>query len=222
MVASLRFTFDGERRPANQTGERERAPKYPFFPRYMGPGFFPYPPPPREVIYQEKVVPQEDDQEKGVGQEHITKGGAAAVEVSLEKDKVLEQKVTEVKLEIVSPQEIPGQDTGSPTQDKKVVFNVSERLISNLNTAETGLNSFRVQVDAAKELLDDIIFKLDSFMQILEIIRSNEDRRLSGPRVQAAYQKTAKDAVDELLELLQTPAMQSVLRQLLLGLMAKR
>jgi hypothetical protein len=99
---------------------------------------------------------------------------------------------------------------------------VSEKLIGKLESVENGITGIRGHVDTAKVLFDDVIFKLESFMQILDIVRANEEKRLQGPQVQVSSTKTTKDTVDEILEMLQTPAIQGFLRQILVSLLVKR
>ncbi len=96
---------------------------------------------------------------------------------------------------------------------------VSEVLITKLETAESGLNSIRGQVDLAKAFFDDLLYKMESAIQIIEIIKMNEERKHINSAAQVTDQKTEKDTVDDLLELLQTPALQGVLRQLLVSIL---
>ena len=99
---------------------------------------------------------------------------------------------------------------------------ISELLISRLSTAETGLVSVKTRVDLAKEFLDDMIYKFDSLSQIMEIVRANEERRAGGVQVASLTSKETKDNIDEFLELLQTPALQGIIRQFLLGISSSK
>ena len=73
-----------------------------------------------------------------------------------------------------------------------------------------------------KPVIDDLMYKLESFIQILDIIKANERRRLSGTQAETASFKISKDSVDEILELLEGPVFQNVLRQFLVGVLVKK
>lgn len=114
----------------------------------------------------------------------------------------------------------PGQ-TGKDSADP--AFNLSALLINRLDAWEAGLQKTSGQMDTVKTVLDEIIFKLDSFLQILQIIHANEEKRLLGPQATVApAPKESKDSIDELLELLHTPALQGVIRQMLVGMLVKK
>lgn len=99
---------------------------------------------------------------------------------------------------------------------------ISELLISRLSTAETGLVSVKAKVDLAREFLDDMIYKFDSLSQIMDIVRANEERRAGGVQVASLTSKETKDSIDEFLELMQTPALQGIIRQFLLGISSSK
>lgn len=202
-MASLRFTFDGDRRP-----ERERIYPSPFPPRYYGPLGFPrYIPPYQNVNMQETAGPTPAAAEK---QEEEKINPAVGAQPQCLGDNADKQFTA-----IVQP--IPG-----PAEQEAPAVSVSEQLVARLDTYETGLIKVRGHVDKSRALFDDVLYKIESFLQILEVLRANEERRLQGPQAAIASLKTDKDTIDEFLELLQTPAVQSVLRQFLVGVLVKK
>lgn len=106
--------------------------------------------------------------------------------------------------------------------DKPDFSQVSEMLIQKLTISETNLNQVKGQVELAKTFFDELIFKIESFMQILEIVKANEKKKVNDPQAQVASAKTSKDSVDELLELLQSPVFQNILRQFLINVLARK
>lgn len=200
-MASLRLTFNGDRRPGTNCGERGRSPFYPF-PRYQQrSSYSPFEPLYKEASPQTGSPGDLNEADPGPFQpagDEVTNG-----------DEVTDDEA------VNSSQQEQGEE-----KDKSTV-SVSEKFVNTMTVAETGLNSLRSQVEITKNMFDELIFKLDSGAQILDIIRSNEERRAAGPQVQAASAKTTKDTIDELLELLQTPMIQNMLRQLMLGWMTK-
>lgn len=192
-MASLRFTYNGDRRM-----ERGRVLMPPFLPRCIRPLEYSRLTP---ITYAAK--PTKENQElKTENQEPVS--GAEPI----------------TTLPVAYPDQ---NDSAEKEQENTAPVNVSELLVNRLDILEAGLNKTSSQVDQAKIVLDDVIFKLDSFLQILQILYANEEKRLQGPQLQAApSQKTTKDAVDELLELLQTPAIQGVLRQFLISIIVKK
>lgn len=196
-MASLRFTFDGERRP-----ERPR----PF------PPFMPKPVQPRPYMMPMGGYAGEE--------EPFLANNISAEEMT---EKVSEkEQVTLLPIED-NPQEKENFTGSFPEQEQEIPpIHVSEKFVAKLDQVETALSSLRGHADMLKLLFDEINYKLDSFLQILEIIRANEERRVNRAQIQAASQKTNKDTVDEFLELLQTPVMQNALRQFLINLLVKK
>lgn len=96
---------------------------------------------------------------------------------------------------------------------------ISELLIDSLSTTEGNLSNVKKNVDIFKPVIDDFMFKLESIIKIVDIVKENERRKLGTPQAQVASLKTSKDSIDEILELLQGPVFQKVLRQLIVGLL---
>ena len=94
-------------------------------------------------------------------------------------------------------------------------------MLKNLTTTEERLHEVKGQVEFAKTFFDDLIYKLESFLQIVEIVQANEKRRLREPQAQLASLKTSQDSVDEVLELLQGPVFQNILRQFLINVLVR-
>ncbi len=199
-MASLRFTYNGDRRM-----ERGRVPLSPFLPRCILPLEYSRLNP---ITYAAKPTKENqelktENQELKTENQELT-GGAEPI----------------ATLPVAYPDQ---NDSAEQEKENTAPVNVSELLVNRLDILEAGLNKTSSQVDQAKIILDDVIFKLDSFLQILQILYANEEKRLQGPQLQAApSQKTTKDTIDELLELLQTPAIQGVLRQFLISMIVKK
>jgi hypothetical protein len=192
-LTSLQFRYDGYKRP-------ERRSEVCFFPpRYNFPGYgadmFE-----KDTAKVEKAVETEKDFLERKEQ------------VEVEKDSLeLKEQVEVEREEKKEKEEVKNFD----------VSQVSEMLIKNLTTTEAKLTEVKGQVNFAKMFFDDLIFKLESFLQIVEIVKANEKRRLSEPQAQLASLKTSQDSVDEFLELLQGPVFQNILRQFLISVMAR-
>ena len=195
-MASLRFTFDGERRP-----ERPRP-----FPSFMPRAVEPRPYRPMGAYAGEEVLNEPNEISAEELKEKVSEKEQATL---LPMEDNTQQKETFSGFSHEPEQEIPP-------------FHVSEKFVAKLDQVETALSSLRGHADMLKLLFDEINYKLESFMQILEVIRANEERRVNRAQIQAASQKTNKDTVDEFLELLQTPVMQNALRQFLINMLVKK
>lgn len=203
-MASLRFSFDGDRRP-----ERERPYPSPYPPRYYGPlGYPPFISPYQNVNMQETAAPAPMEIKK---QEEEKRSPVEEVQPQSSLKSPEQQAAA-----IVQPVSGPGAEAEAPTAS------ASEQLVARLDTFEMGLGKVRGHLDTSRALFDDVLYKIDSFLQILEVLRANEERRLQGIQVNIASVKTNKDTIDEFLELLQTPAFQSILRQFLVGVLVKK
>ena len=203
-MACLQFRYDGYKRPHRK---REMC----FFPQR-----FPY---------QNQCCRVPKDYSKLVKQTEISPDEIAenSSPMTGEKPIVANESVLPIKdsSPIASDQTIK-EDSQEKSEQKKLDFaQISEILISKLSTTETNLSEIRNMVETGKPFLDDFIYKIESFMQIIEIIKANERRRFSKPQTQVASVKTTKDSYDEFLELLQGPVFQNVLRQFLISIMVR-
>lgn len=207
-MASLRFSFNGDRRntPRQPPLGGMRPPYYPspFMGRTLGTGRYPRP------FLNPVVVMPKDEYSRKQDEETCT---------PKEEEKPVEEIIkTEVEsLHGQKEEERPHKN--EETSSSPVL--ISENFINHLDTFNTGLFKLRGNINSSKNLFDDLLYKLESFAQIIEIMRANEERKTNGPQAQVSSLKTSKDSVDELLELLQTPAFQSVLRQILIGVLVK-
>lgn len=211
-MASLRFTYDGERR------QERRTPVYPFQPRFMYPAavqrqtvVLPIEPSPEELTEAEQS-PAADSPEKEAPKQEIPKK-ITSEEVTSHKETSQKETLQKVALD---------KTISENRSSEKQTVSVSERFISRLESVETGLDKTKGHVDALKVFSDEVVYKLESGLQIMAILRANEERRLSEPQVQLTSTKTSRDTIDDLLALLQTPAVQSVLRQIMVGLLVKK
>lgn len=127
-----------------------------------------------------------------------------------------EPVVRQPEAEVIQQEEAPVQPkTAQQTQHEPSV-GLSAILIENLAKTEGQLARIKEQVDFAKIAVDEFIFKLDSIMQIMDIVRANEVKSASLAEARAVSYKSSKDSVDELLELFQGPVFQKLLRQFLI------
>ena len=159
--------------------------------------------------------------------EEVSSEKAASEEINYQEKKASEGET--VKAEKSAREEsIPGEKESMPGERdnsaaaEESTFSVSEELVANLTATESNLFWVKGKVDSAKGMLDDLVYKLESFTQIMEIVRANEERRVNGSQVQTASLKTSKDSVDELLELFQGPVFLNLLRQFLVSTFAKK
>jgi len=242
-VASLRFNYDGERRPEHKRpfngNELYYMPsqlrtKRPI--RYSG--IYPIPPEDGEAGLKKKTLPQAtSNQPVEIVHRDIPCTETSVIEsepvnlpeaqeeaeskefagVKLRLNEILAEKATQDK---------SGQKTGSEPADEnqskgKAAISAREKFIAGLESYESGIVRLNQQINASKVLFDEILFYIDSFLKILEVIKESELRKQQVPQVKTAFSKTKKDTVDEILELLQIPALQSILRQVLMGIMLK-
>lgn len=105
---------------------------------------------------------------------------------------------------------------GEQAKQKQSTVMVSEILLANLVQTEGQIERVKEQVDLARIVLDEFLFKIDSILQILGIVRANETKSASLTTAAAVSYKSSKDAIDELLELFQGPVFQKILRQVLI------
>ena len=202
-MACLQFRYDGYKRPNRN---REMC----FFPQR-----FPY-------QNQCCCVPRNDT-------EQIKQTETSFDEIVKDKE-VVDSFPTPDETPLVSQSETPiasdqtseaNSQKESEQKGKPDFSQISEILISKLSTAETNLSEIKKMVETGKPFLDDFLYKLESFMQIIEIVNANEKRRFNKPQAQVASLKTTKDSYDEFLELLQGPVFQNVLRQFLVSVMVR-
>lgn len=214
-MASLRFNYDGEKRP-----ERGRPVNYEIMTRngrFINTGTFPIPPRPlpSKPLAEVATAPQSSD---------------ADITQSTEPEAV----VLPLEVSVVTPTtplEVPIAEPLLPQQEQveqsaeippELTLSDSDRFIARLENYENGVVKIRQQVDVTKVLFDEILIHMDSFLKIMDVIRENEERKQREPQVSAATQKTSKDTIDEVLDLLQTPTFQSILRQVLMGILVKK
>lgn len=220
-LASLRFSFDGDRRPAKTQNTRQmQSPFFPYAARFMSRGYVPGFYPIHKDIYKQEETKQDIDKAISdyisVKPELIDTGTITPVE-----EKLISEPVSEPDEKIINEPLKKDNSTNKNTEDKDNNVNVSEKIIAVLDKSELGLNNVKNQVGTVKTLFEEIMYKLDSYISILDIIYNNEDRRINSPQASISSQKESKDTIDEILELLQNPALQSVLRQFLVGIIGK-
>lgn len=222
-MTGLQFRYDGYKKP-------ERRPEMCLFtPRYNFPYYGTYP---SEKDTEKKW--EEESYPKEAGGQKANSLGEERQEVKREEQKSEEFAEKEIGYREASLVTDNAQRTekeslylkkraeqGGEETKKQNPLQISEMLINNLTITEANLTELRSQVEVAKNFFDDIIYKLESFTQIMEIVKANEERRLNGPQAQLASLKTSTDSVDELLELLQGPVFQKVLRQFLVGMFVR-
>lgn len=238
-LASLRFSFDGDRRSAKSPNARQmRSPVFPYTARFMSRGcvldFYPI----HKEVYRQVTEPAAINKAA-----EEAKCAAAYEELSEpkmideSKDSIEPVKQTDpVKLdEPVKPNDTVKTDdatnngadketekyTEKYTEAKDKNINVNEKMIAFLDKSELSLNNVKTQVNTVQSLFTEIMYKLDSFTSILDIIYNNEERRIHSSQVSTVNRKETKDTVDEILELLQNPAIQGLLRQFVAGIVGK-
>lgn len=214
-MASLRVNYNGEKRQ-----ERERPFNYGIMTRnagFMNSGFFPMPPRPpmakRPSV--EEPVPAKCD--TSINPAIETEAAVLPVE------DIALTPTTPIKLPVEESLPLKGDEAEQDVQTTpEPTLTDSEKFITRLETYETTAVKIRQQVDVTKGLFDDVLFHMDSFLKIMDVIRENQERKLNEPLVSVATQKTSKDTIDEVLDLLQTPALQNILRQVLMGVLVKK
>lgn len=208
-MASLRFSFNGKRQP-----EREiRRPFFPYPQRHLR-----YLDAPLTTNYKNVDAEQESMEEKKESIQ-ITDNQQWIDEKEEYIEELVEEEEKEQK---ISPSVIKEENTKSKSEEIPPI-KVSEQLVSQLTVVENNVVKVRGHVDTARSLFDEVLYKIESFIQIMEIVSNNEERRINGKQAQlSSVQKESKDTVDEIIELLQTPAFQSVLRQVLVKVLVKK
>ena len=103
---------------------------------------------------------------------------------------------------------------GEQADQKQSPRMVSDILIENLAQTEGQIVRVKEQIDFARIVLDEFLFKMENILQILEIVRANDTKSASLTTAKAASYKSSKDSIDELLELFQGPVFQKLLRQI--------
>lgn len=226
-MASLRFNYNGDKRP-----ERGRTPMNPYMTRNLGYPVYGYPmpfpmfgryeapyivpaPEANEEIAESNDIKTELEVEDGFQEQEILKDGEASNQkedqenINEGQENIKEEKETEVEQ----------IETAIPEEPQVSAKTASEKLLGKLEVVGTGLTSTREHLNKTKIFVDEVIYKMESFQQIMDILKANEERKTAGVSALTASSKTTHDSIDDFLELLQTPALQNILRQLLLGIM---
>lgn len=216
-MASLRFKYGGEKRK-EQGGSRSR----PF--RYSE--VMPIPPDDIEISYRKtRAIYNEPIQQTIVIPENnIVQEEQPEVVICAEEARKEEQLPEQ--MDISGGKDI-SEEKAAPTDEiveepEGAAISASEKFIASLDSYENGIVKINEQLDKGKIIFDEVIFYLDSLLKILEIIKENEVRKKQEPQVSFKIEKTNKDTIDQILELLQTPTFQSILRQILIGLLVKK
>lgn len=224
IVASLKFSFNGKRHPERIS----RRPFFPFPPRYLEQPMFSSPVLYRRVDADVESVSavESESMEKQDEMEMIS----PTIEDDAAKSDITKQE--EVDTAYDENEEIEEENKANDSKEEaknvheeEIPINVSEKLVGKLNVVEENMVKIRGQVDSARYLFDDALYKIESLIQIMDIVKNNEERRIKNSEGQAQisiYNKDSKDTIDDVLELLQTPAVQNILRQVLLNVFAKR
>lgn len=215
-VASLRFNFDGDKRP-----ERGRAPMNPYSMRNLGYPLYgrPLAPPVHGRIEEPYVIPVVEETEQATISDETEKAETLQYQDGLTIGDGVEPDEDQNYLEKESQPAKEKIKDSIPEAPEESAKTASEKLVGKLEVFETGLINTREHLNQAKLFFDDVIYKMESFQQIMDILKANEERKTAGISAQAVSSKTTRDSIDDFLELLQTPAFQNVLRQLLLGIM---
>lgn len=229
-MASMQFRYDGLRRPEPKN-------MCFFAPRYRRNYAPPHPADaPREEEGQEiaapkeqqtdpageaeqakQVEPQPSQAEQQVQQaEEITpqalQGAQEAEQVKQTEQLLPQEAFTQTKAQYAK--EKKDYQQGQQANQKQAPMMVSDILIENLAQTEGQIVRVKEQIDFARIVLDEFLFKMESILQILEIVRANDTKSASLTTAKAASYKSSKDSIDELLELFQGPVFQKFLRQI--------
>lgn len=151
-------------------------------------------------------------------QEEETRPAQQAGEIKQQAQQVAEKKQQAQQAGEIKQQ---AQQAGQQAEQAKQkvgpsTLMISEILIDNLAQTEGQIERVKEQVDYARIVLDEFLFKIDSILQILGIVRANETKSASLTAATAVSYKSSKDSLDELLELFQGPVFQKILRQILI------
>lgn len=233
-LASLRFNFDGERK--NGKTQNSRRMQHPFFPypaRYQSRSFAPcfYPPqrvnytPEKEQSTKQDIsvtydIPELSETELNTPEMNEKVNKTIETDFQAEKSNMKESEDTE-DTKYTKYTEEQTEAKPKSNQEKEQEVNVSEKLIAFLDGSEVNLNKAKGHVNNIRFAFEEMTYKLESFTSILEIIHNNEERRMKGPQATLSNQKTTKDTLDEILEVLQNPAFQSILRQFMTSFIGK-
>ena len=205
-MASLQFSYDGYKKPEQGRGIWGRNMCF-FPPRYNYQRTEQKP----EVSLPEQSQIEESQPEQSQSEQNQS-----------EQNQPEQNQPKQIIPEKVLAEEVPNEEKAQSTMKaENDPVQISEKLIENLAAAEANFNKLKERLDIAKTIFDKIIYKLDSMTQITEIIRENEVKSRSESPIQTTSFKTTKDSVDELLELLQGPVFQNILRQFLISIFIK-
>jgi len=204
-LTCLQFRYDGDKRSG-------RRPERCFFPpRY----------PLQNPCYSCKPIGNQEYQSQGQLRQNNPQQNKTMEQCIKQVPDVSSPKEEAQQTEEVAKEEF--QQTEEVKEDEAPDYaKISEILINKLSITEADLSEARNTVELYKPVIDDLMYKLESFIQILDIIKANERRRLSGTQAETASFKISKDSVDEILELLEGPVFQNVLRQFLVGVLVKK
>lgn len=92
---------------------------------------------------------------------------------------------------------------------------VKSAILSNINSISSNLHVLREKCLSMRKLMDEGTYKLDSAVKIINNLKVQESNIMSAAGDPAAVKQLSEEQIDDLLEMLKTPAFQSLARQVL-------
>ena len=88
-------------------------------------------------------------------------------------------------------------------------------LLENINVMSNEINNIKNTCSYFRTLLDEGTYKLDSALNIISNIKTKEAEIVNSGGDEVVLQQMSEEQIDNLLEMLKSPAFQKIARQLL-------
>lgn len=95
-------------------------------------------------------------------------------------------------------------------------------ILESLATTSNEINNLKNMCSNFRALLDEGTYKLDAVLNIINSIKAREQEIMVAGENKAALQQINEEQIENLLEMLKTPAFQKIARQLLTKLVMEK
>lgn len=93
------------------------------------------------------------------------------------------------------------------------------KLLNGINTLSNDVLSFKAKCENLRRLMDEGSYKLDAALNIINNLKVQEKNIISAAGDPVAVKQMSEEQIDGLLEMLKTPAFQSIAKQAMVKLL---
>lgn len=99
--------------------------------------------------------------------------------------------------------------------ENRINTNHNTQILDNIVSLSANVSFFKDKCSYIRSLLDEGTYKIDAVLNIINGLKVKEQNIVASGGDQAVLQQMSAEQIDSLLEMLRTPAFQSLARQLL-------